>query len=73
MASGKITENTGGKNTMTIKKGLDGRCFLVTKNPFSDSDAENCVVHTEKSFDKMIEYCKTMFAESYRKGEIKRA
>ena len=56
--------------TMTIKKGLDGRYFLLTKNPFSDSDAENCVVHTEKSFDKMIEYCKTMFAESYRKGMI---
>ena len=58
---------------MTIKKGLDGRYFLVTKNPFSDSDAENCVVHTEQSFEKMIEYCKTMFAESCRKGEITRA
>lgn len=56
---------------MTIKKGIDGRFFLVTKNPYSDSDAETCIIHTEKSFDKMIEYCKIMFAESCRKGEIK--
>ena len=59
--------------TMTIKKGIDGRYFLVTKNPFSDSDAETCIIHTEKSYKDMIEYCKTMFAESYRKGEIKTA
>ena len=39
--------------TMTIKKGLDGRYFLLTKNPYSDSDAETCIIHTEKSFDKM--------------------
>ena len=59
--------------TMTIKKGLDGRYFLVTKNPFSDSNTETCIIHTEKSFDKMIEFCKSCFAESYRKGVIKRA
>ena len=58
---------------MTIKKGLDGRYFLLTKNPYSDSDSETCIIHTEKSFNKIIEYCKTMFAESYRKGEITKA
>ena len=56
---------------MTIKKGIDGRYFLVTKNPFSDSDAENTIIHTERSYEDMIEYCKSCFAESYRKGDIR--
>lgn len=56
---------------MTIKKGLDGKYYLVTKNPYSDSDAETCIIHTEKSYEDMIEYCKSCFAESYRKGDIK--
>ena len=56
---------------MTIKRSLDGKYHLVTKNPFSDSNAETCIIHTEKSYEDMIEYCKSCFAESYRKGDIK--